>query len=233
MDIVHFYSHKDIDIQICSKNNFHMPRYHNCNFLQNGENLVVAGFIKPNSIVIDAGAHVGEWTKSVFSATNSNCYIYAFEPVPSSYQKLYQLTHTFKDKLFTFNIALGKEDDELEMNYLFKRGSDSSTFFHRPDLSNVPSKKIKVPVTYLDKFVVDHNICHIDFLKIDTEGSEWNILMGSRNLIEQNKIDIIQFEYGVTTADAKITLHQIYDYLTVHYYLIFRIYKQGLIYIPQ
>lgn len=225
------HAHKHVPVTIHGPNNKNIG-YGNCDFLHNGEEVVVSSFIKKNDIIIDAGAHIGGWTESVIKATHGFCYIYAFEPVPHSYQKLEQLKNKYRNKVFTFNTALGSQDTELEMNYFFQRGSDCSTLFNRPVLSDVPVKKIKVLVTSLDKFTQEYAIEHINFLKIDTEGAEWEVLIGSRQLIEENKIDIIQFEYGGTYPDANITLAQVYDYLTSHNYMIFRIVPNGLIYIP-
>ncbi|MEX0596373.1 MAG: hypothetical protein WD512_07715 [Candidatus Paceibacterota bacterium] len=62
--------------------------YNNSRHLYNGENLILKSFIKKNDTVIDAGAHIGSWTKSVLDATNNQCTIYAFEPVPQTFQIL-------------------------------------------------------------------------------------------------------------------------------------------------
>lgn len=225
------HAHKPVSVAMHAPDNRHLG-YGNCDFMHNGEEVVVSSFIKKNNLVIDAGAHVGGWTESVLKAINGLCFVYAFEPVPHSYQKLEQLQAKYRNRVFAFNVALGSQDTELEMNYFFQRGSDCSTLYHRPVLSDVPVKKIKVPVTSLDKFAREYNIEHIHFLKIDTEGAEWEVLMGSNRLIDDNKIDIIQFEYGGTYPDAHITLEQVYNYLTSHDYMIFRIIPNGLIYIP-
>jgi len=202
-----------------------------CDFSRNGENLVVKTFIKADDIVIDAGAHVGGWTKSVLKATNNHCTIYAFEPVPQSFKALEKMKKGQNNNVFCFNVALGKEDDVLEMNYFFQRGSDCSTLFERPVLGDLPVQKIQVPVTYLDKVASENGIKNINFLKIDTEGCEYDVLMGAKKLIENNMIDVIQFEYGGTYADSHITLFQVYNFLRSYNYLIFRITSKGLIYI--
>ncbi len=207
--------------------------YDNCDFLKNGESLVIQTFIKQNDLVIDAGAHVGNWTKYVLGATHRQCTVYAFEPVPDSYKSLKVLSKKYKNKVFSFNVALGNCETTLEMNYFFEKASDCSTLFARPVLGNFPVKKITVPVTYLDKFAFDHAIQHVHFLKIDTEGAEFSILMGAQNLIQNKNIDIIQFEYGGAYFDAHTTLRQVYDYLTSYNYLIFRIVPDGLIHISE
>lgn len=206
--------------------------FDNCDFSNNGESLIARTFIRCNDIVFDVGAHVGGWTRTVLDATKFQCTVYAFEPAPDSYKILKDLKNQFYSKVFCFNVALGKEEDDLELSY-FDKDSGCSTLFNRTALQNWPVKKIKVPVISLDKFCKDQNITHINFLKIDTEGAELDIMIGAKNFITHNDIDLIQFEYGGTYPDARITLFQVYCYLQSNKYLIFRILPDGLIYIPE
>lgn len=204
-----------------------------CDFLCNGEKLVIETFIKKNDTVFDVGAHIGGWTRTVLAATQCQCYLYVFEPIHETYKSLEKVKNLCRDRVSTFNLALGKEEKQTEMHYLFQKGSDCSTLFDRPDLRNVPARKVKVAMTTLDNFMCKHEIAHINFLKIDTEGTEWDILKGAHNAIISNAIDIIQFEYGVTSFDAHVRLFDLYNYLTSSEYLIFRIIPDGLIYIPE
>ena len=53
---------------------------------------------------------------------------------------------------------------------------------------------IKVKVITLDDFTNMEEVEHINFLKLDTQGSEINVLHGARNLLLNGKIDVIQTE---------------------------------------
>ena len=59
----------------------------------------------------------------------------------------------------------------------------------------VPSHPINSPI---DKFVKDHKIKNIDFIKIDVEGHEYEILEGAKNSIKKFK-PIIQSEFNYIT----------------------------------
>ena len=48
----------------------------------------------------------------------------------------------------------------------------------------------------------------IDYLKIDTEGSEFKILRGAEKLLKEKKIFFIQFEYGLSELDDNIPSFQ-------------------------
>ena len=204
--------------------------YGNWNPYEDGELLMIKNFIKAGDFVIDAGAHFGEWSDLVLKHTNNQCHLYSFEPVPTFFEKL---TRALKGNAHCFNYALANIETETLMNYYYVESEGCSSIYDRVVLSSIPVKKITVPVTYLDKFCQDNHIEHIHFLKIDTEGSEWNVLQGANKLITNGQIDTIQFEYGGTYPDANITLHQVYTYLTAKNYSIFRLTEDGLVYIPQ
>ena len=85
----------------------------------------------------------------------------------------------------------------------------------------------------LDSFCKKNQILHIDFLKIDTEGSELGVLLGAHNLLTNKQIEIIQFEYGGTYPDAGITLKEVYNLLEKNGYRVFRIIPNGLIQISR
>lgn len=204
--------------------------YGNWNPYQDGELIMIQHFIQKGQTVIDAGAHVGDWSKLVLEHTNNNCKLYSFEPVPYFFT---QLTDLLGDNAHCYNKALGKTETEAVMNYYYEESEGCSSLFERKVLSTIPVKKINVPVTYLDKFCADNNIDFIHFLKIDTEGCEWDLIQGADRLITDKKIAFIQFEYGGTYPDADITLYQVYAYLTAKEYAIFRITADGLIHIPE
>lgn len=204
--------------------------YNNCDSYINGENLIIKNFIKTGDTIFDAGAHIGEWSHLVLEHTSNHCNLYSFEPIPYFFNKLIQAVG---QKANCFNLGLSKTEAELVINHYYIQAEGCSSLYDRKTLGNIPVKKINISVISLDKFCKDHAIKHIDFLKIDTEGAEWDILHGANRLISDKNIDFIQFEYGGTYSDANTTLAQVYAYLTNKNYTIFRITSDGLICIPK
>jgi hypothetical protein len=75
--------------------------------------------------------------------------------------------------------------------------------FHQSRMS-VYSDKTKIPTITLDEFANQHEIQNIDFLKIDTDGTELNVLKGGENLLSNIlgiKIEV-QFHGLVSTNDS-------------------------------
>lgn len=80
-----------------------------------------------------------------------------------------------------------------------------SSFYFRNDFKNDSNIKVKeIECKKLDSLFIDLNLDKIDYLKIDTEGSEYKILCGAMDLLENKKINFIQYEYGLSDTDNTI-----------------------------
>ena len=54
--------------------------------------------------------------------------------------------------------------------------------------------KYKVKTSTLDNFVKKNKIKYIDICKVDIEGTELDFLLGSKNILKENKIKILSIE---------------------------------------
>jgi FkbM family methyltransferase len=205
--------------------------YGNDKFEFNGEFYVLKNLIKNDFVVFDAGANKGEWSREVLGL-DLNCKVYAFEPVPEVYAELVKNNFMYKDLFIPLNFGLGLIEGYLTFYYTPNLNGMSS-IYNRPvfDAFNIKVDEITVPVQTLDGFISRNQINKINYLKIDTEGSEFNILMGAKNSIQNDVIDIIQFEYGGCYKDGQKKLEDVYNYLKTNNYLLFRIIPNGYVYI--
>lgn len=209
--------------------------YDNCMMSENGEQLLLKSFLKPNAVVFDVGANVGEWTSHALTM-QPDISIHSFEPIPDIYKIL--ATKFSHYKVSAYNLAMSDEIGKTKF-YFYDDGvrqhSELSGFYNRDILRDVlhfqEPKVIQVEQDTLDHFCETHKINAIDFLKIDTEGAEWKVLLGARRLLQEQKIAMIQFEYGGCYKDAKTTLKQVLQLLTSYEYEIFRIVPGGLLHI--
>ena len=80
----------------------------------------------------------------------------------------------------------------------------------------------------IDSYVFQHNIDNINFIKIDTEGHELEVLKSCEELLKNKKIDYIQFEYGGTYLDSKISLNDIIKYLNKYEYDVYDIQNDNI-----
>jgi hypothetical protein len=74
-----------------------------------------------------------------------------------------------------------------------------------------------VALKTLDDFCAEHNILHIDFLKIDIEGHELICLQGAENMLQSDSIDMIQVELNRCAIASRVFLKDYWDLLSDKY----------------
>ncbi|MGB7894786.1 MAG: FkbM family methyltransferase [Microcoleus sp.] len=203
----------------------------NSSFQDSGESQVVARFINAGNVVFDVGANAGDWTAEVLSQGH-DVEIHLFEPIPHVYKKLIQ---NLDKQVISNNVAVGQKE-EVKTFYYYEANPLLSSFYRRVDvekqgLLNTP-KEISVLTTNIDNYCQRHDIKRINFLKIDVEGGELEVLYGAKYFLETGRIDYLQFEYGGTYLDAKTSLKEAFEYLQKFRYSIFKILPDKLEYKP-
>lgn len=203
--------------------------YHNCDMHTNGELTVIKNTIQPGDVAFDIGANVGEWSANLIHI-QPKVTIYAFEPIPLLVD-IFRANFCAYPNVLLSPLALSNKKEERVFTY-YPELPCLSTLYQRFEVEKQLGLHpifFKVNTERLDTFCKNNGIQHINFVKIDTEGSEWDVLFGAEELLKSQSIDIIQFEYGGCYLDSKTTLKQIYDYLTAYQYAIYRISSDGLI----
>lgn len=206
--------------------------YNNCNMHTNGESFLIKEIIDSTMRVFDVGANVGNWTNTVLNSFPA-AQVYIFEPIPVVFNILKQ--KVLSGNVNFFNLALSNKQGIEEFQY-YDHHSSLSGLFERPVLFTLLHEKphiIQVTTDTLDNFCVTHGIDQIDFLKIDTEGAEIAILHGAAQLLKNQHIKYIQFEYGGCYSDAHTTLQEAYRILSSCNYCVYRIVPDGLIHISE
>jgi FkbM family methyltransferase len=205
-------------------------------FDSDGEAAVIRRFVKRNDLVFDVGANVGGWSALVLQH-HPDVTIHCFEPVPASNAVLSQKlsAEITAGKVTTNCAAMGRCCGSRSFTY-YTGASSWSTFYKRAGIGEGPgggeAVDITVPVTTIDSYCQSNGIDHIDFLKVDTEGGELDVLLGAQAMLQGGRIAYLQFEYGGTYLDAGITLRTVFDLLDSHRYGIFKILPDGTRYVP-
>ena len=186
---------------------------------------------RKNLVVLDVGANKGQFMDLILkNFKNFRLELYAFEPHPQSFEKLNEKFRKVKFIEF-INKALGKKNSNAKLwDYKGSKGSEHASLdksiFEAVHGKTVES--IDIPVITLDSFVTQKNIKKIDFIKIDVEGSEIDVLKGASETIKSGKIEIIQFEITQLNSVNKILFKDFWDLLHADF-KIFRILTKGLI----
>lgn len=183
------------------------------------------------TIFFDVGANIGKYTLAL-QKYKGNAKIYSFEPNPYSFQKLTENTKHIKNQNIELcECGLSSDTGILEIITDGDNLSSSHASVHsevydklrKPEIQ----KRIRALFYSLDDFCMKHNIHHIDLLKIDTEGHELSVLNGAKKMLESNKIDMIQFEFGDCNVYSRVFLKDFYDILPD--FRFYRLSSSGLI----
>lgn len=204
------------------------------NFQTSGENQVLR-FIKKvkllnGSTLIDIGANNGDYSlllNNVFEDAN----IYSFEPMKEIYEEAQKVLAPYSNtKLFKYGMhsSVGKltlynssdnHNDQISTSY--KQGLVD---FYGVDKVN----EFQIDVNTLDNFCAENGLDTIDFLKIDVEGGEMEVLKGADKLLANEKICAIQFEFNDFNVSSRTFMKDFYDKLVN--YNFYRITSKGLIF---
>jgi FkbM family methyltransferase len=157
--------------------------------------------------IFDVGANIGEWARMV-KLTQPTADVHCFEPVPQVFKRLVE--NTIDLAVMPNPFGLSSECEIRDM--LFDDDNDRLT---TPCLDLVRVNPKVVPLIMLDgdNYCRSREIGRIDFLKIDTEGHEYKVLQGFKNMLEGGNIAIIQFEYGYANVLTKDLLIDFYKML--------------------
>lgn len=160
-----------------------------------GEYQAISKIVKSGNIVIDVGSNIGTHTIYMSKLVGPNGKIYSFEPVPeTSWQLKENLVLNRIGNVEVVTSAL-KDKDGMEMMNIFPNDFSAWNSFGLPETDESrPVDKIKVKATKLETFTNQKNIKHIDFLKIDAEGSEKDVFEGARSLLKAGAIGVLSFE---------------------------------------
>jgi len=170
-------------------------------------------------VLFDVGSNKGNYI-SLFRnmLPDRNIVVHGFEPNAILFPIL---NEQYKHDKNTFIIgeALSNEVGTKTLHYPPAKPSHGS--FHKRPVFKNESITQDVTVTTLDTYVENFNISKIEYLKIDTEGNELNVLKGSKNSLSAKKIKCGQFEYGGTYSDNGTKLSDVVLFLEEYGYYIY------------
>ena len=178
--------------------------------------------LKPN-VVFDVGANVGNWTKEV-KKYSPESRIYLFEPIPDTFKMLVENLKDYSN-VHPYNFALSNESGFFEMNYYPNQSYFSSIY---STSLGQDGTLVNVQTVSGDDYCCQHDIDHIDVLKIDVEGAEEKVLKGFQDYLENQKINIIQFEYGPHSLNSKFLLKDFYRFFEDYGYIVGKIYPKWI-----
>jgi len=174
--------------------------FNNCNSSTNGEHRFFNNIKDKINNIFDVGCR----SDSEFLHFKGE--VHYFDPVSEFIENLKKQPNSNKTSYFN-TFGLGNETKETYYYPKYQSFYDRIISCRVSDNSN----KVVLHIKKANEYIIENNIKTIDFLKIDTEGYELNVLKGFDSFLEN--IKIIQFEYGGTFMDNNTKLIDVIDYL--------------------
>ncbi len=183
------------------------------NMFEEAEWRFVANLLKKGATVLDIGAHHGFYTILAAKSVGPLGRVIAFEPSPRERERLSRhLKLNWCSRVKVEPLALTCQDGEATLNLVDGRdtGCNSLRF---PAISE-PTKAVIVKTMALDHYLAEKNISHVDFIKMDVEGAELEVLKGARALLTRTPRPILMVEIqDIRTAPWGYPASFIYDFL--------------------
>jgi len=191
--------------------------------LRNGESRVVERLAATlwrgrRPTVLDVGANDGEWALMALDR-QPEMDLHAFEIVPETHAVLARAVGGRAG--VTLN-DVGLYSDEREIEVWSNYGANSAGVMRHPDARDNAS--LVARTTTGDAYLAAAGLERVDYLKIDVEGAEYEVLLGFADALAAGRVDALQFEYGPYNIPARRLLIDFYELLGSHGYVTGKIY---------
>lgn len=148
-------------------------------------------YVKKFRTYIDIGASTGKTSVPYISLFQQ---IYAFEPNPNSFKVLNE-----NKEITSFNVALGNKEETLNLIVPSSTKNNEHGSIAIIRNSDWEGETFSVPVNILDNYHFED----VDFIKIDVEQFELQVVQGSLDTINKHK-PVIMFENKRNENDSVI-----------------------------
>jgi FkbM family methyltransferase len=187
---------------------------------RNGERWLLAALSgEPIGTVIDVGANVGSWSLMAAELL-PRATIYALEVVPNTAAEL-QARAGRQARIKCFNLGLADRTGTLSVRY-HPAASTHATFTDFPH--RWTGERIECPVMRADDFLAQQGIRSVDFVKLDVEGAEHLVLQGMESYLRDQRVRLVQFEYGRVNILTHFLLRDFYELFAKYGYVVGKIY---------
>lgn len=160
-------------------------------------------FLPQNAVVLDIGANEGDFAAICKKACTS-VKLVVIEPQKELEEKLLKI-------LGPNDLCIWKAVSNFVGVSAFNRKSIGD---RKASLSSTKNPhEMNVEVTSVDQICEEYNPRRINLLKIDTEGNDFKVLLGSEESIDKGRIDAVMFEISYQTFMNGFTPQEIEGWL--------------------
>jgi FkbM family methyltransferase len=188
----------------------------------NGEARVLEQLGSDLGVVFDVGANVGDWTARALAAGARE--VHAFEISPTTAAGVTQ-RYAGDARVRVNAFGLGAAPGTVAIHH-FPDHPALTTITDYPH--DAPSTVIEAPVSTGDAYMADAGIERIDFLKLDVEGAEPQVIEGFGAAFANGAIGAVQYEYGRVAILTKYLLRDFFAQMVEYGFRVGRIEPNGV-----
>jgi len=151
------------------------------------------GWLKPDTVFYDLGAHIGYYSLLANRMINTGK-IYAFEPLPTNrlvFEKILKLNHALiqHHNIELFPFAVSDSDKEIRFSN-DPAHAEGNTYIQTSPVFAHAANSIMVKCISIDEWIKQANAVP-DIIKIDVEGAEFAVLKGAMHTLQTYKPKIL------------------------------------------
>lgn len=183
---------------------------------------MIRRFVRPGQTAIDIGANVGAIAFALADAVGEKGTVHAFEPGPPfarRFQANLSANPSLAGRIRLHEVGLSNVPGKLSWQASSVYTGTASMYSGVHD-SNQPT--LELPVERLDDYVSKHSIGAPQFIKIDVDGLELEILEGARELLERHR-PVLYVETTMWNDEMRETARKIDLFLTGLGYELYRV----------
>lgn len=171
--------------------------------------------------VFDVGANIGEWTTyavKIAALNNIELEAYLFEAAQDSFLKL---TETFQGRGFNINRFAITDMPGVANLHVIGDFAGRNSLYIDPKCSALRTERVLA--ISLDEYAFKQSIVKVDFIKIDTEGNDFKVLLGAKKLFTEGSIGVCQFEYNHRWVYARSFLKDVFELIPIKLYVVAKV----------
>ena len=171
---------------------------------------LVRSLLRPGMVALDVGANLGFYTALLGQATGPQGRVIALEPDPENFSFLQRTVAANQFK----NVELIQAAAGREPGHLTLYSSSDNRGDNRMYANELADRSEEVEVVRLDDLLEQRGVMELDFLKIDVQGYEGQVLAGLERTLRRSRrlVALVEFwPHGLRSAgtDPEAYLEQL------------------------
>ncbi len=189
----------NFEFNVCSEINDYTTIQHHLNEYCIGNNSaekstcnIFKKFCNKNHTCIDIGAYDGVWTTFFMGFLSKKVYAFECDPICVDVFKKNMSINNFNNVHFN-DIAITDKEGVVEFGPRGRFGNSGATTMIKTENAKTGrdiNKSISVKSITLETFFNKNNIDDCNFIKMDIEGGEYNVIPNIKNLLKDKKITL-------------------------------------------